>query len=333
MEFIAALKEEIVMSHKSGASHKSMEDQPLWVAIRNRTRALAFDRYAGYMREAIQERGADASAEYRSFKLLTETFLKNDDLLPIELIWSYWMEEGMLVQTMEAVSRRLQDMRGSGERDPLMEMEIDPLRPLNNLIWGYIQDEPNRLSVRRRAYEYSHQYGLALYGKAAAGAHPPETRSKFLEAFHNLLYQASLADDVPLLNAIQEVHPGLAQGAHNQFGDLPWTARVEMMLTQFILSQPEIHRFLGVSGMDAQHEPWEGAVDAMKTLQGWGDVSVSHFRDLAACGEQLLLSIRHGDWRAGTEHSARNWARYFRPEIQGYIHAYRAVTGIDLTSR
>ena len=28
---------------------------------------------------------------------------------------------------------------------------------------------------------------------------------------------------------------------------------------------------------------------------------------------------------------AANWARYWRPEIQRYIHAYRAVTGVDLT--
>ena len=30
-------------------------------------------------------------------------------------------------------------MRGAGDRDPLANLEIDPLRPLNNLLWGYIQ--------------------------------------------------------------------------------------------------------------------------------------------------------------------------------------------------
>jgi hypothetical protein len=80
-------------------------------------------------------------------------------------------------------------------------------------------------------------------------------------------------------------------------------------------------------------EKWEPEVDAMKTLQGWTDVTVSHFRDLAVYGEQLLLSIRYGDWIADNdEYSAINWARYFRPELQGYLHAYRAVTGIDLTN-
>src|SRR5262249_29912726 len=84
----------------------------------------------------------------------------------LELIWSYWHEEGMLTQTINAVSQRFQNVRGPGDRDPLAHMETDPLRPINNLLWGRIQDESNRLSVRRRAYEYDHHYGLTLYGKA-----------------------------------------------------------------------------------------------------------------------------------------------------------------------
>ena len=131
---------------------------------------------------------------------------------------------------------------------------------------------------------------------------------------------------------MREVHLILAQGAHNQFGDLPWTARVEMMLTQYMLARPEIRAFLQGRIMVPYREPWD-PVDAMKTLQGWTDVTVSHFRDLAVYGEQLLLSIRYGDWIADNdEYSAINWARYFRPEIQGYLHAYRAATGIDLTA-
>jgi hypothetical protein len=87
----------------------------------------------------------------------------------IELIWSYWHEEAMLVQTMNAISRRFQNVRGPGERDPLAHLELDPLRPLNNLLWGYVQDEQHRLSVLRRAYEYDHHYGISLLGKTGAG--------------------------------------------------------------------------------------------------------------------------------------------------------------------
>jgi hypothetical protein len=50
-------------------------------------------------------------------------------------------------------------------------------------------------------------------------------------------------------------------------------------------------------------------------------------------GEQILLSVRYGDWiDINDEDSAKNWARYRRPEVQGYLHGYRAVTGVDLTN-
>jgi hypothetical protein len=74
-------------------------------------------------------------------------------------------------------------------------------------------------------------------------------------------------------------------------------------------------------------------VDTMKNLQGWTDVSVTHFNFLAVYGEQILLSIRYGDWiDVADPTQAANWATYWRPEIQGYIHAYRAATGVDLTT-
>jgi hypothetical protein len=426
-------------------------DQALWVAIRNRTRAMSFGRYQEFMNRALcwEERryevpaGIEAGAArdriqrdlselgtnlhgvgaYQALKSLTETFLLlecgvriegdrarhrvpfdfgeeiqrlgepftlrvmeeklkaylgdraqlpyitrvvrasfpeldcegdgwegrliaariNEPCL-IELIWSYWMEEGMLVQTMNAVVQRFQNVRATGDRDPLANLEITPLRALNNLLWGFVADEPNRLSVRRRAYEYVHHYGLTLFGKAASNINAADRRSKFLEAFHNLLFQASvffkedfqttvIADGFPLLNSLKEVHLILAQGAGNQFGDLPWTARVEMLLMQYMLARGELRDFLASRAMVPYKEPWEAQVDAMKTLQGWPDATVSHFRDLAVYGEQILLSIRYGDWiNVNDEDSAKNWARYFRPEIQAYLHAYRAVTGIDLTN-
>jgi hypothetical protein len=262
----------------------------------------------------------------------------------MELIHTYWLEEGMLMQTINAVSRRFQNVRAPGERDPLANMELDPLRRINNWLWGYIQDEVNRLSVKRRAFEYLHQYGLPLFGKAAPGLHAADTRSRFLEAFHNLLYQCSvffkqddqttiIADAFPLLNALREVHLILAQGAANQFGDMPWAARVESLIVEFLLSQPAMFDFLQRRAMVPYQEAWMPQVDAMKTLQGWSDVTVTHFRDLAVYGEQILLSIRYGDWiNVIDANHAANWARYFRAEIQGYLYAYRAATGVDLTS-
>lgn len=264
--------------------------------------------------------------------------------LLLELLWSYWHEEGMLVQAINAISLRFQNKRLPGENNPLANLELSPLRPLSNLLWGYIQDEPFRLTVARRAYEYSHEYGLSLMGRAVPGMRPADHRSKFLEAFHSLLHQVAvfykedsdttvIANGFPLLNSLKEVHMLLAEGAHNQFGDLPWTARVEMLIQQWLLSRQELRDFLRGRPMVPYKEPWMGQVDTLRRMLGWGDTPVTHFRDLATFGEQILLSIRYGDWiNVDDEDAAKNWARYWKPEIQGYVHAYRAATGVDLTA-
>jgi hypothetical protein len=261
----------------------------------------------------------------------------------IELIWSYWHEEAMLVQTMNAISARFQNRRGM-DRDPLAALEIDPLRPLNNLLWGYIQDEQHRLTVLRRAYEYDHHYGLRLEGRAVPAMRTADSRSQFLQAFHNLLHKAAIffqqdddttviSDGFPVLNALKEVHLILSQGAHNQFGDLPFTARAEMLMQQWLLARPEFREFLPTRIMVAYPEPWMDRVDAMKKLLGWSDVNVLHFHELAVFGEKLLLSIRFGDWvNAQVHDQAKNWARVWRAEIAGYIHAYQAVTGVDIST-
>jgi hypothetical protein len=262
----------------------------------------------------------------------------------IELIWSYWLEEGMLVQTMNAIARRFQNRRGS-PNDPLGELEFDPLRPLNNLIWGFIQDEHNRLTVSRRAHEYQHHYGLSLIGTALSDVNPADSRSKFIEAFHNLLSCAArffkedsdttvIADAFPLLNALKEVHLILAEGAHNQFGDLTWTARAEMLTIQWMLARPEMREFLRGRYMVPYQEEWMGAVDSMKKLQGWTDTTITHFYELAVTGERILLSVRYGDWSdiENIEDQAKNWARSWKPEIQRYIHGYRTATGVDLAA-
>jgi hypothetical protein len=261
----------------------------------------------------------------------------------VELIWSYSHEEAMLVQSMNAISLRFQNRRvRNGE--PLANMEISPLRPLNNLLWGYIQDEQHRLTVMRRADEYAHAYGLWLQGRAVPNYRTADSRVQFIGAFHNLLHLAAvfyqkdddttvLADAFPVLNVLKEVHLILSQGAHNQFGDLPVTARVEMLMQQWILARPEFADFLPTRAMVAYPEPWMDRVDAMKRLQGWSDVNVLHFRDLGVFGEKLLLTIRYGSWvDVHDPDQAKNWLRTWRPEVQGYIHAYRAVTGADVTT-
>jgi hypothetical protein len=259
----------------------------------------------------------------------------------IELIWSYWHEESMLVQTLHAIALRFQNQR-TAVRDPLANLDIDPLRPLSNLLWGYIQDEQHRLTVPRRAYEYDHHYGITLHGKAVPSLRSADSRSKFLEAFHNLLtacvtfYKQDdntmiIADAFPVLTALKDVHLLLAEGAHNQFGDLPSTARIEMLMQQWLLARPEMREFIGGRVMVPYAEAWMDRVDSMKKLQNWTDVTVVHFNELARFGEQLLLSIRYGSWsEIHDSRFAANWARDWRPEARQFIDSYRAVTGVDL---
>jgi hypothetical protein len=263
--------------------------------------------------------------------------------LAIELIWSYWHEEGMLAQTFNAICNRFQNRRlGPNGTDPLARLEIDPLRRLNHYIWAWIQNEPFRLSVRRRAFEYDHEYGLRLLGRAVRSINGADTRSKFLEALHNLLYTAVIfhlqdddltvqADGFPVLNALRETQLVLTEGSHNQYGDLPWVARVEMLMQMWMLGRPEMREFLGGRIMVPYIEPWMDRVDSVKSMLSWTPTNVTHFRDLGVFGEQVLLSVRYGTWAKEIRpEAAANWARYWRPEIQGYVHAYRAATGVDL---
>jgi hypothetical protein len=274
----------------------------------------------------------------------------NPDLLaepfPIELIWSYWQEEGGLVQALNHVLARFQNRRVMPGRDPLARFDLSPLRPLRHILWSWVEDEVSRLTVRRRAAEYRFEYGLPLVGRAVPDQSVfVESRSRFLESFHTLLYEAHLffekdddttmnADAFPVYNALRDTHLVLAEGASNQFGDLPTQARVEMLVMQWLFSQPEVREFLGGKPMVPYDEPWMPHVDTMKTLYGWTPTSVTHFHELAVRGEQLLLTIRWGNWNstAVTADSAKNWARTWRNQIQRYVHAYRAATGVDLTA-
>src|SRR5262249_16104772 len=155
-----------------------------------------------------------------------------------------------LVQTMNAISLRFQNIRGPGDQNPLAFLEIGPLRPLNNLLWGYLQDEQHRLSLGRRANEYAYEYGFTIQGKAVPPLRPADSHPKFLEAFNNLMHLTAIiykedddttvkADGFPLLNALREVHFVLTEVAHNQFGALPATARQEMLIQQWLLARPE----------------------------------------------------------------------------------------------
>ncbi|MET3771794.1 hypothetical protein ACJJV6_03465 [Arthrobacter nitrophenolicus] len=264
-----------------------------------------------------------------------------------ELIYVYWLEEGMLFQSLNRVLARFQNRRVVTGGDPLSRLAVSPLLPLRGILWGLAEAEKDRLSLRRRAAEYEYQYGLQLIGRAIPPAQMlVERRTQFLSAFHSLLHDCHHfykehndktvdADAFPLLSSLRELHLVLATGANNQYADMSVTARIETMEVQWMLAQPEMREFLGGRTMVPYDEDWMDRVDAMKQLQGWSDASITHFYDLAVHGEQLLLSVRHGRWNESDMDGddAENWAIKWKPSIQRYVHAYRAVTGVDLSER
>ncbi len=279
-----------------------------------------------------------------SGKIYTNPFFKTRlSGIRSELIWSYWHEEGMLVQSINAIALRFQNI-GTGGRDPLANFELDSLRPISNILWGYVQDAQHRLSIVRRNYEYQSQYGIRLSGKAAPDLLPVTSRSNFIGAFHNLLHKCSQfyrdvdnltikADPFPVLNALREVNLLLTEGMHNQFNDLSLTARIEMMIEQWILGRKEIKEFLRGKAMVIYDEPWMGVVDTMKNIQGWQSTSIKPYHELAEYGEDILLSIRYTMWsQINNPQVAGNWANKFRPAIQRYTYSYQAVTGVDITA-
>jgi hypothetical protein len=278
------------------------------------------------------------SAELKKHRFKTPFF--------IELIWNYWMEQGMLMQTMNLINLRFQNISvGNAAGNQLTRFDLSPLRPLSHMLWGFIQDEQHRLSLARRIQEYDHEYGLTLAGRSAPAFTPADSRSKFLEAFHNLLTTTSIyykesddttriADAFPVLNSLKEVHLLLAEGNHNAYGNLTWTARHEMLMTQYIIARDETRVFLGGRPMVPYPEDWMDRVDTVRNMMGWGSTSITYFYDLAIHGEKLLLSIRYGDWSDANMPAANaaNWALAFRDSVQKYMHGYRTVTSADLSA-
>ena len=263
----------------------------------------------------------------------------------VELIWNYWLEEGMLVQTLNVILARFQNRRLPG-RDPLARFDVTPLLPLRNKLWGFAEDEVHRMTVRRRAVEYEYEYGFPLIGRAIPRARTVvERRTGFIDTFHQVLFLAHRyfkelddltvqADPFPLYRALRDCHIVLSQGTQNQYGEMAVAARAEFLVMQSILAEAQMREFLGGRPMTPYPERWMDRVDTMKTIQGWTDTSIMHFNDLATIGEQLVLTIRLGDWAASGingSQAARTWAQALRPSIQQYAAAYRTATGVDLS--
>ena len=137
----------------------------------------------------------------------------------------------MLVQTLNAIALRFQNRHRGGDRDPLAILKSIPC-DRSTIYFGVISKVNTSGSACPAAPTSMTTTTASLYGKAVPAMRTADSRSKFLEAYHNLLYRTSvfyhedadttvIADGFPLLIALREVHLLLAEGAHNQFGDLP----------------------------------------------------------------------------------------------------------------
>ncbi|MBV9947389.1 MAG: hypothetical protein JOZ69_11110, partial [Myxococcales bacterium] len=259
----------------------------------------------------------------------------------LELWHEMSLEHGMLMRTMAAISARFQNIYISGENDGLSNYESSPLRPLSDFFWGWIDHEPMRLNANRRIQEYKHQYGPCALDGAASGIQAADVRTAFPDAFMNLMslceafYQEDnqttvIADAYPVLFGLRQVHQILAMGAGNTAPQLTFAARVETLMMQLMLAQPELRAFLRVREMVPYDEAWQASVDAMIDLQGWQQPSTTQHNDCAKFGEQILLSIRLADWTAGDETNARNWLRQNREAIRRFMYAQRAISPVDL---
>lgn len=265
-------------------------------------------------------------------------------LLPLELIWCYWMEEGGLMQAIHTICRRFQNEAQPGS--PLLHFDVSPLYRVADWLYGFVEDckQGRVTSVQRRNCEYASQYGLKLVGPALGKSQPATSRAHFLESFHTLLYTTlnyydrlddrNINDDAfSVLTALKQLSQVLSYGSYNQFARLPLAARIDMTIVTRILDHQALAEFLGSHVMGGC-EPWMARMDTMRKLMKWGPSSITEFYNLAECGEHLLLTVRYGPFTPTQTDSglARTWAIDLREAIAQYVASYRAVTGVNLAA-
>ena len=245
----------------------------------------------------------------------------------------------MLVQTLNAIARRFQNRR-TGRTGATRWPSSRSIRCArsSNLLWGYVQDEPPahrappRLRVRPPVRPDAATAGRSreLRSRPTA-ARSSSRRSTTCSTWPRVLQGGRRHHGhrrrLPAAERAAGDHLLLAEGAHNQFGDLPSDGAGRDADQQWLLARPEMRDFLA-----AGHGPVQGALD------GPG----RHDEDAAGLdGHQRHALPRPGRFRRAdpavhplrrldrrsTTRTAANWARYWRPEIQSYMHAYRAATG------
>src|SRR6266496_6201714 len=76
-------------------------------------------------RKSTRLNSSHVEISYAVFCLKKKNILRDKLTFPcfLELIWSYWHEEGMLGQSTEAIAARFQNLHGPGDYDPLAHVD------------------------------------------------------------------------------------------------------------------------------------------------------------------------------------------------------------------
>ena len=262
----------------------------------------------------------------------------------VELIWNYWLEEGMLVQTLNVILARFQNRRLPG-RDPLVRFDVTPLLPAAQPPVGLRRGRdapahrpPSRGRVRVRVRVLAHRSRRA---STAHGGRAPQRLHRDLPP--------GAVPRPPLLQGARRPHragrrvpalPGAARLPHRALA-----GHAEPVRRDGRRRTRRVHRDAehpgraadagvprrsaddalprGVDGPGRQHEVDPG-LDRHEhhALQRPGRRSASSWSSPSGSATGPTPSV------GGAE--AATWAQAFRYGIQKYAAAYRTATGVDL---
>ena len=317
----------------------------LWAAYLERVNGSQTLPYLNLIRRKLQEADLIPNKQRQQTEI-AYGILKDKLVRPsfLELIWSYWHEQGMLVQTLNEYRRALPESPWPRAARPPCGARHRPAAAVEQPALGLY---PGRAapSVRRPARL---RVRPPLRAHALREGRPPDPRGRQPVAIPGgvpqpptpdgrLLQGGRRHDDqgrpVPGPQRAQRgapaAHGGAVQPVRRPAVDRPPGDADAAVAAR----APGVPIVPADRVMVAYPEPWMDRVDSMKKMQGWTEVSVRHFRDLGVTGEPILLSIRFGNWSVTIDpNQAGNWARFWRQEIQWYIESYHTVTGIDLSS-
>lgn len=264
------------------------------------------------------------------------------------LIYVYWLEEAGLYWAVERIADRFENGIHDDTR-PLRGLHLSTPSVSTRataLLKAYIslrrRDQLSPLSERWK--QYLMQYG---FRPAIARAWPRldvgDARSRFAPALHTWLRETTIyyrrlenlqinPDVTSSKAAAEELSRQIAEGGEN-LGDQPYAAelRPEVNLMRLILGHPDIHgRLGGRPGTSTLMSQWEQSLDVVAGSYGWQRASIEHYRQLAECGELLVLVLSLLPFAQMAEGPYRAFLELIKHHVMRYVISYAVVAQVDL---